>query len=315
VSLPILLDTDIGTDVDDSIALGLVLASPEDLDLVAVTTVSGRARLRAQIAARLLALGGRDDVEVCAGESAPLLRPEQDFEWRGIEESFVAEAPQAPISDEPAPERMARAAREVPGLEIVMIGPLTNLARALALDPKLPKRVAGITVMGGHIRRVAIGDHVCEPGIDYNLCRDLEASCAVLGAGFRTTLVSADVTLQTWMTGADRARLAEGGPLARAIADQIAVWTPWQRKIFTRIGGTLADDNAAFLHDPLTVHSLIDSAPLVFETLRIVPTIEAGVFRTLEVPGSAGIGMPMRVATGVDASAARAAIVERLCRL
>ena len=58
---------------------------------------------------------------------------------------------------EPAPERIVRAAREIPGLEIVLVGPLTNLARALALDPGLPGRVAGITVMGGHIREARIG--------------------------------------------------------------------------------------------------------------------------------------------------------------
>lgn len=312
---PILFDTDIGTDVDDSLALGLVLASPEELELMAITTVSGRVRLRAQIAARLCGLAGRTDVEVCAGESAPLLQPESEFVWRGIEDSFMPDAPQARLSDEPAPERIARAAREVPGLEIVMLGPLTNLARALALDPTLPKRVAGLTIMGGHIRRVAIGEHVCEPGIDYNLCRDREASCAVLGAGFRTVLVTADVTLRTWMTSADRERLAGAGPLARVLAAQVSVWTPWQRKIFTGIGGTLAEDNAAFLHDPLAVYSLIDPSPLGFERLHIVPTIQDAVFRTLEVPDSAGIGMPMRVATDVDAETARRAIVERLARV
>ena len=312
---PILFDTDIGTDVDDSLALGLVLASPEDLDLVAVTTVSGKAHIRAQIAARLLGLAGRTDVEVCVGESAPILRPEGEFVWRGLEEAFVADGPEAPITEEPAPERIARAAHEVPDLEIVMVGPLTNLARALAVDPDLPKRVSGVTVMGGHVRRVAIGEHVCEPGIDYNLCRDLEASCAVLGAGFRITLVTADVTLQTWMTTADRERLATGGPVARVIADQVSVWTPWQRKIFTGMGGTLAEDNAAFLHDPLTVYALIDPSPLRFEDLHIVPTIQDGVFRTLEVSAAARIGMPMRVATEVDAEAARRRIVERLCRL
>jgi purine nucleosidase len=299
VARPILFDTDIGTDVDDALALGLVLASPEDLDLVAVTTVSGKAHVRARIAAHLLGLAGRTDVEVCVGESAPLLRPEGEFVWRGLEETFVADGPEAPIAKEPAPERIVRAAHEVPDLEIVMLGPLTNLARALAV----------------HVRRVAIGEHVCEPGIDYNLCRDLEASCAVLGAGFRITLITADVTLRTWMTTADRERLASGGPVARVIADQVSAWTPWQRRIFTGIGGTLAEDNAAFLHDPLTVYALIDPSPLRFEDLRIVPTIQDGVFRTLEVSSAAQIGMPMRVATEVDADAARHRIVERLCRL
>jgi purine nucleosidase len=312
---PILLDTDLGSDVDDALALALALAAPERLALVAVTTVAGDTQARAWAAARLLGLAGRTDVEVCAGERAPLLRRDR-FVWRGIETAGWPEGPDAVRSDEPAPERIARAAREVPGLELVAIGPLTNLARALALDPELPRRAGGLTVMGGHVRRAAIGAHVCAPGIDYNLCSDPEASVAVLGAGFRTRLVTADVTLQTWMTEADVRRLeTRGGPLARALAPLVRLWTPWMRRVFTELGGTLAPDNAAFLHDPLTVQALIDPAALRFERLRIVPTLERGVLRTREVDPAGDLGSEMEVATAVDAAAAVRAMLERIERL
>jgi purine nucleosidase len=316
MTLPILFDTDIGSDVDDALALGVILASPAELELVAVTTVARDTRLRARIAAHLLALAGREDVDVCPGESAPLLRPmETTFGWWGHEAS-CAGGPEAPISPEPAPERIVRAARETAGLDLVAVGPLTNVARALALDPELPRRVRGITIMGGHVRRVAIGERVCEPGVDYNLCSDREASVAVLGAGFRTTLVSADVTLQTWLRSADLERLEAGGPVARALAEQVRLWTPVQRKIFVdSLGGTLAPDNAAFLHDPLTVLALLDERPLGFEDLRIVTTLERGVLRTLEVDPRGGIGAPTRVATRVDADAARDGILDRLLRI
>jgi purine nucleosidase len=313
--IPILLDTDIGSDVDDALALGLVLASPE-LQLVAVTTVARDTRLRARIAARLLGLAGRSEVEVCAGERAPLLRPETSFAWWGHEERCFAAGPDARVGDEPAPQRIVRAAREVEGLELVAVGPLTNLARALALDPELPRRVAGLTVMGGHLRRVAIGERVCAPGIDYNLCSDPEASLAVLGAGFRTRLVTADVTLQVWLRAVDLEKLGSGGRLARALAAQVRLWTPVQREIFvTRLGGTLAPDNVAFLHDPLTVLALVDAAALRFEELRVVPTLAQGVLRTLEVEARLGIGEPMRAATAVDSARARDRVLERLLRL
>jgi purine nucleosidase len=313
--LPILFDTDIGSDVDDALALVVILASPE-LELVAVTTVARDTSLRARIAARLLALAGRSGVDVCAGEAAPLLRPmETTFGWWGHEAQCAGEGPLA-ISAEPGPERIVRAARETAGLELVAVGPLTNVARALALDPELPRRVRGVTIMGGHIRRVAIGERVCEPGVDYNLCSDREASVAVLGAGFRTTLVSADVTLQTWLRASDLARLAAAGPVARDLAAQVRLWTPVQRKIFVdSLGGTLAPDNVAFLHDPLTVLALVDERPLGFEELRLVTTIELGVLRTLEVDPQAGLGAPTRVATRVDAPLARDLIVDRLLRL
>jgi purine nucleosidase len=245
----------------------------------------------------------------------PLLRRDR-FVWRGIETAGWPDGPDAVCTDEPAPERIARAAREVAGLELVAIGPLTNLARALALDPELPRRVAGLTVMGGHVRRAAIGDHVCAPGIDYNLCSDPEASVAVLGAGFRTRLVTADVTLETWMTQADLQRLeSRGGPVARALVPLVRLWTPWMRRVFADLGGTLAPDNAAFLHDPLTVQAVIDPSPLRFERLRIVPTVERGVLRTREADPAGDLGSEMEVATGVDASAAVRAMLERIERV
>ncbi len=276
--------------------------------------MSGRPAERARIAATLLGLAGRPDVSVHPGEAGGLLRPAERYNWFGHEERCVADAPPAPIAAEPAPERIARAAREVPGLEIVMIGPLTNLARALALDPELPRR-ARLTIMGGHVREARIGDFLCPPGIDYNLCSDPEASVAVLGAGFETTLVPADVTLKTWLRESDRTRLAEAGTVAAELARQVELWSGLQRRIFTGMGGTIADDNAAFLHDPLTLLALIDTSPLCFESLRIVPTIEAGVLRTLEVDPRLGIGSSLRVATRVDPAAAREAIVARLLEL
>ena len=311
----VLLDTDIGSDVDDALALGLLLACPEQLDLVAVTTVCGDTRLRARIAARLLGVAGRERVEVCAGEEVPILRAANRFVWFGHEGRALPDGHDAQLSEEWAPERIVRAAREKPGLELIAIGPLTNLARAIALDPKLPERVASLTVMGGHVRSVRLGAKELPHGIDYNLCSDPEATVAVLGAGFRTTLVTADVTLQTWMGPADLARIEAGGPLARAIGAMLRQWTGVQKKLFSSWGGPEPSDFVAFLHDPLTVQALIDPTPLRFETLHIVPTIERGILRTLEAPAGAAFGSEMRVATGVDTDVARDAIVSRLATL
>ncbi|MGH0029355.1 MAG: nucleoside hydrolase [Myxococcota bacterium] len=308
----VLFDTDIGSDCDDAVALALVLKAADALDLVAVTTVSSDARKRGEIAASLLALAGRNDVEVCAGAEGGLVRPRDRYNWFGHEPDCVADVTFRPVSDEPAPERIVRAAREHEGLEIVMVGPLTNLALALAIDPSLPGRVGGVTIMGGHVREARLGDFVCPFGIDYNLCSDPEASVAVLGAGFETTLVTADVTLQTWLRRADVERLAASTPLAREVARQVRFWEPVQRRIFTGMGGTLDDDNVSFLHDPLTVLALFDASPLGFERLAIVPTIERGILRTHEVAADAGLGSVMRVATTVDAKAARDRITERL---
>jgi purine nucleosidase len=276
--------------------------------------VCGDTRLRARIASRLLGLAGRPLVDVCAGEEVPLLRAANRFVWFGHEGKALPDGPDAQLSEEWGPARIVRAAREEPALELVTIGPLTNVARALALDPKLPERVAGLTVMGGHVRSVRLGGKELPHGIDYNLCSDPEATVAVLGAGFRTTLVTADVTLQTWMGPADLERLEAAGRVARAIGAMVRVWTGVQKKLFEEWGGPEPADFVAFLHDPLTVQSLIDPACIRFEQLRIVPTIQGDVLRTLEAPGGS-LGTEMRVATGVDPGAARGALVDRLATL
>jgi purine nucleosidase len=282
---------------------------------VAVRTVGRFGAIRARVAAALLALAGRRDVEVCVGEERPLLRGEDRFNWFDHEERCIAAGGAKGPSDEPACERILRAAREHPGLDLLLIGPVTNLARALARDPELPRRVGSVTIMGGHVREARVGRLLCRPGIDYNLCSDPEASVAVLGAGFDVTLVTADVTLATWLRDGDVERLAGGGALARELARQVRIWKPVQHRIFRGIGGTLAPDNAAYLHDPLTVQALIDASALHLEPLRIVTTIQDGVLRTLEVdPGALG-GPLTRVATAVDPRAAESAILERLLRL
>ena len=102
------------------------------------------------------------------------------------------------------------------------------------------------------------------------------------------------------------------GPLARELARQVEFWAPLQRKLFTAAGGDLAPDNVAFLHDPLTLLSLVDASSLEFEDLVILPTIEGGVLRTIEARRDWGVGAEMRVATGVDPDRARIQILERL---
>jgi purine nucleosidase len=292
--------------------LGVIFAERQALDLVAVTTIGRHGAARARVAASLLGLAGRNDVETCIGAEAPLLRNPAHFNWFEHEERCIADAPSAPISDEPAAERIVRAAREQPGLELVAIGPMTNLARAFALDPELPSRLGGVTIMGGHIREARIGSFLCAPGIDYNLCADPEATLTVLGAGFATTLVSADVTLRVWLRDADVDAMRKGSALQRELARQVDIWKPVQHRIFSALGGDLAPDNAAFLHDPLTLLALVDTSDITFEQLYIVSTLERGVLRTIEVPAGSGLGARMRVATKVEPKRAAAAVAERL---
>src|SRR5262245_55208559 len=99
--VPVILDTDIGTDVDDCLALGLLLGSPE-LDPFGITCVYGDVELRARMVHRLLDLGGRPDVPVRLGARQPLLGRRPVY-WAGHEgEGLLENAPAPTLSDEDA---------------------------------------------------------------------------------------------------------------------------------------------------------------------------------------------------------------------
>ena len=311
----IVLDTDMGSDVDDALCLGLALASPE-IDLVAVTTVAGDTALRARITRRLLDLAGRPEVPVYAGRAAPLARAAGRFVWFGNEGKGILDDG-APLSfaAEPASDALSRLFAAPSDLELVAVGPLTNVAAALERDSALSKRVPRLTVMGGHLRRIEYGGQVFPPGVDYNLCSDPEASLVVLRSGMPTRLVTGDVTLQTWFTDADvRALEQRGTPFLRALAVAIRHWTPIMRNLFGK-GDAARIDNAAFLHDPLALACVFDESFCTFADLAIEPLIADGVFRTLERPAGAPGAFAMRCATAVDAARFRAFLLQRLLTL
>lgn len=309
----IVLDTDMGTDADDALCLALALASPE-LDLVAVTTVSADTGRRAAIARRLLDLAGRSDVPVHAGLASPRTAG-ASFLWLGDEGDFLLakDEPVAGISAEPAVDALVRLLRAEDGLEVVAVGPMTNLAAAIEREPSLAARIARLTVMGGHVRRVAYEGHEFPHGVDYNLCSDGASSKLVLSAGMPIRLVTADVTLATWIRPEDLAAIESvATPFHAAIAAAIRAWTPHMRDIFGGMGAPIAPHNVAFLHDPLALACAYDESFCRFEDLAIDPSLGDGPFRTIERAAASPATRPMRCATTVDAERFRRHFVDRI---
>src|SRR5262245_24165922 len=154
--IPIVLDTDIGSDVDDALCLALAIAAPE-IELIAVTHVSGDTRLRARISRRLLDLGGRGAVPVSAGRSEPLDGGRR-FVWFGHEGvGILDDEPGIPVPNDDAVEVLCRIFRTPGDRELVTIGPLTNVAAALDRDPSIAGNVRQLTVMGGYLRGATYG--------------------------------------------------------------------------------------------------------------------------------------------------------------
>ncbi len=252
----IILDTDIGSDVDDALALGLAVRSPE-VDLVAVTTVYGDVALRARMARKLLDLAGRADVPVCAGVRLPLLRNRPVY-WAGHEGQGLLGPEDADLPFDPrhAVDLMVETVLANRGeITLVPIGPLTNVAAALTLEPALAEHLKEIVLMGGVVRA---GDSLGLPWVEHNIRCDPEAAQIVFNSGARITMVPLDVTTRVTIDRAGLARIqAAESPFALAIADQLARYPRFR------------DRGATFTHDPLAVATAFDRSFCRIEPLRV----------------------------------------------
>lgn len=300
---PVILDTDIGTDVDDCLALALILASPE-LRLTAVTTVYGDTFLRARMALKLLALRGITGVPVAAGAEKPLLGRVPVY-WEGHEgEGLVGpeDAGLYPIRERAA-DLIVRTVMTRPGeITLIAIGPLTNVALALQQEPRLAGALAGLTVMGG-----AVGGagalHL--PRTEHNFRSDPEAAAVVLASGAPIRIVPLDVTTQVRIRPADTARIrAAGDPFHRAVADQIERYPRYQERGWT------------YLHDPLAVATKV--APDLVTWTPVHAVVEAAGQHTA---GQLLVALPhtnahatAEVALTVNAASAEEFIAARLAQ-
>jgi purine nucleosidase len=302
---PVILDTDIGTDVDDALALGLALASPE-IDLRAVTVVSGDVDLRARIAKTLLSSGGRPDIPVYSGLAEPV-NESRNFLWLGHEGRAIVGAAALPLDGSDAVGTLAAMELDDP-CDLVAIGPLTNIAAALVRSPELADVVPRLTLMGGSL---GVSEDPTTPPIEYNLNSDAESSVLVLQAGIPTTIVPLDVTWQVYLRTRELARLRTSrSPLVQRLCDAMEIWWSVHRELFAG-QRTYSPDIVCFLHDPLALSLLIDASFVTVETLRLEAEIVDGIFRLRQ----SDEGREIDVATRVDAPAFIEFVVERLMGL
>ena len=173
--IPLILDVDTG--IDDSLALLYAASSPE-AEIVAVTALSGNVHVddTERNTRAILELAGRTDIEVAAGRPVPLLRPlEVTPETHGPHGIGYAELPEPARarSERFGPQLIVDEARRRPGeLTLVTLGPLTNLAVAVLMEPELPRLLKRWILMGGTFR--APGN--TSPVTEWNVHCDPEAA-------------------------------------------------------------------------------------------------------------------------------------------
>jgi purine nucleosidase len=276
-----------GSDIDDGFALALALADP-GIVVDLVTTVGGNSDVvtSTRLTAELLQVLGRGDVPVVQGAPA----------------------------DEDAAVEIVRRVRAEPGeLTLVAIGPLTNIARALALDPEVARDVREIVVMGGVFLEQT--NVAAMPG-EYNFWCDPDAAQAVMECGAPLRLVGLDVTRRVRLTRADADALAGGGDFGLLAAAAAHGWMDFQERVKPR---EEIEQGSCALHDPLAV-AVVAHPDLVTWTEAHVAVETQGRFTR----GVAVADLLMwedppapncRIATAVDSVAFRDLFVERMAGL
>lgn len=275
--MPLLIDCDTG--IDDALAL-LYAAASAEAEILAVSCVAGNVELEHVVRNTLavLELAGRADLEVAAGRDRPLSRPLRTAaDTHGPTGLGYAElpAPTGGPGSRDAATLIVESARHRPGqLTLVTLGPLTNVAVALAQEPDLPRLLRRLVMMVGSYR--SPGNTA--PTLEWNAGVDPEALAATLqgwqDAGKRVARPVAfglDVTERAKMMPAHLERLAAlaggaGNPVVRFVSDALRFYFEFHSRFDGFYG--------AFIHDALAVAAAIDPGLARTEALPVEVELE-----------------------------------------
>jgi inosine-uridine nucleoside N-ribohydrolase len=289
--IPILLDCDIGDDIDDTFALATILASPE-LELRGVTTVGEDSYKRAQMACRFLTAVGRGKIPVAAGLPEKTTKPLAYWQVQYANHASVYFRDPKPAKER-APAFLYKHLKASPGeLTIVAVGPLSNIAALLDQYPDSKPMIKRIVMMGGSVRR---GFHEgSKPEPEYNIVQDIKAAQAVFQSGIPLTVAPLDATAVAKLDEARQKKLFDAGSLLTlSVQALVQLWQGNQMPV---------------LHDPVAVTLAFKQDFCTMEHLHL--TIDDKGF-TKEVagkPANASVALALKKEEFLDW------IVDRLAR-
>jgi inosine-uridine nucleoside N-ribohydrolase len=287
VSRPIVLDCDPGH--DDAIALLLALASPE-LELLGVTTTYGNQTLDKTTAnaLRVLELVSRRDVPVASGAERPLERElvvaAHVHGESGLDGPVLPEPSGGPSSLDAVAFIAEQVAVGTP-LTLVATGPLTNVARYLAVNG--PEGIERIVLMGG-----AIAEGNFTPAAEFNIWCDPEAAAAVFASGLDVAMMGLDVTHQALLGPTDEERLRAAGRVGSFVADLNVYFTRYHRETYGWDGAPIHDAVAvAYLIRPDLVETRHRNVQVEVESDLCRGRTVVDLWRRTDAPPNAHVGV------------------------
>ncbi|QOY89630.1 nucleoside hydrolase [Paludibaculum fermentans] len=297
----VIIDTDPG--VDDMFAILSALGSKR-LRVKALTTIGGNVELEqvTRNALGILAMAGRPDVPVYAGAAGPLsvpLRTASEVHGDDGLHGLALPAPLAQPGRWSAAELICRTARKCPprSLRLACLGPLTNVALALRLDPGIVDLLGPVVVMGGGFGTYTVqgqgGALVSQGNVtqwaEFNIWADAEAAQEVVNSGLELVFIPLDTSHRTLVTEDRLVRIAGLETWGGGLAETLRAYGAWTRSRCGTAGGPL--------HDPNVLAYL--ESPELYETVQATVAVEAGAGpergRT-----TLGTGSRHRVALNVD---------------
>lgn len=265
----LILDTDIGTDVDDAWALALCLASPE-IDLIGVTLVHADLDTRAKIALKMLKLAGRTDVPVYKGISLPLTDGQCVY-WPGHEGTGTDFSDIEGLSaKDGAVDFILDTVKANPGdVVIAPIGPMTNIGAAIRRDPETMSKVKRFAIMGSSYE----GDGRENARIEHNIRCDPDAAKIVFESGIPATVVGLNVTGRVVIRRDDLQPIKDtpfGGYLSAMTEQLYGIW----------------GRDYAYMHDPLAIATEVDRSVVTTRKMTAEPIGEGAIAFTTDLHGS-----------------------------
>jgi purine nucleosidase len=242
----IVLDTDIGTDVDDAMALALLLGR-EDVEILGITTVYGDTDLRSKIAARYARLIGAE-IPIYPGSSETLSG--RAIWVSGLEGSLLQDLDEERVESRSGVDFLCEAVANNPGeIDVVAIGPLTNIAKAIELDQTFARNVKHLWVMGGEFE-TEFAEH--------NFRCDDRATKIVMDSGISMTITGVEITKQLRIMRSDLEIIATAGSMGSLLFAEIDQWLTYRKEDFD------------VPHDPIAIMPMLEPELFTFSKVGVV---------------------------------------------